>query len=170
MHVEASPGPFEQVDVQALAIAVFKDEKPGEGFLKKLDELTNGFIKSAIESEEFTGKEGDTAYFHLIGNDKVKASRLLLVGAGDPADYKISSVSNLVGTAVRALRAKNAKSIAVVPRIDDNAEAAWQAEIDRRVRELDSGTVKPMPCLRHAARSRAGNGPATDHGSPGSSC
>ena len=44
MHVEASPGPFEQVDVQALAIAVFKDEKPAEGFLKKLDELTNGFI------------------------------------------------------------------------------------------------------------------------------
>ena len=82
MHVEASPGPFEQVDVQALAIAVFKDEKPAEGFLKKLDELTNGFIKAAIESEEFTGKEGDTAYFHLIGNDKVKARRLLLVGAG----------------------------------------------------------------------------------------
>jgi putative addiction module component (TIGR02574 family) len=29
--------------------------------------------------------------------------------------------------------------------VDDNAEAAWQAEIDRRVRELDSGTVKPIP-------------------------
>lgn len=129
MHVEASPGPFEQVDVQALAIAVFKDEKPAEGFLKKLDELTNGFIKAAIESEEFTGKEGDTAYFHLIGNDKMKARRLLLVGAGDAADYKIASVSNLVGTAVRALRAKNAKSVAVVPRIDDDAEAASAAAV-----------------------------------------
>src|SRR6185295_2849912 len=129
MHVEASPGPFEQVDVQALAIAAFKDEKPTEGFLKKLDELTNGFITAAIESEEFTGKEGDTAYFHLIGNDKVKARRLLLVGAGDAADYKIASVSNLVGTAVRTLRAKNAKSIAVVPRIDDDAEAASAAAV-----------------------------------------
>ncbi|HEY6247840.1 MAG TPA: leucyl aminopeptidase [Pyrinomonadaceae bacterium] len=129
MHVEASPGPFEQVDVQALAIAVFKDEKPAEGFLKKLDELTNGFVKAAIESEEFTGKEGDTAYFHLIGNDKVKARRLLLVGAGDAADYKIASVSNLVGTAVRALRAKNAKSIAVMPRIDADAEAAAAAAV-----------------------------------------
>ena len=29
--------------------------------------------------------------------------------------------------------------------VDDNAEAAWQAEIDRRVRELDSGTEKPIP-------------------------
>jgi leucyl aminopeptidase len=129
MHVEASVGPFEHVDVQALAIAVFKDEKPAEGFLKKLDELTNGFIKAAIESEEFTGKEGDTAYFHLIGNDKVKARRLLLVGAGEAADYKIASVSNLVGTAVRALRTKNAKSVAVVPRINEDAEAASAAAV-----------------------------------------
>jgi putative addiction module component (TIGR02574 family) len=29
--------------------------------------------------------------------------------------------------------------------VDDNAEAAWYAEIDRRVRDLDSGTVKPIP-------------------------
>jgi putative addiction module component (TIGR02574 family) len=29
--------------------------------------------------------------------------------------------------------------------VDDNAEAAWQGEIERRVRELDSGTVKPIP-------------------------
>ena len=129
MHVEASQGPFEQVDVQALAIAVFKDEKPTDGFLKKLDELTNGFIKAAIESEEFIGKEGDTAYFHLIGNDKVKARRLLLVGVGDVADYKVASVSNMVGTGVRTLRAKNAKSIAVVPRINDNAEAASAAAV-----------------------------------------
>src|SRR6476659_4078364 len=127
MHVEASQGAFEQLDVQALAVAVFKDEKPTDGFLKKLDDLTKGFINAAIESEEFTGKEGDTAYFHLIGNDKVKARRLLLVGAGDAADYKTASVSNLVGTAVRTLRAKNAKSVAVVPRIDDDAEAASAA-------------------------------------------
>ncbi len=29
--------------------------------------------------------------------------------------------------------------------VDEDAEAAWQAEIDRRVRDLDSGTVKPIP-------------------------
>lgn len=29
--------------------------------------------------------------------------------------------------------------------VDEGAEAAWQAEIDRRLRELDSGKVKPIP-------------------------
>jgi len=29
--------------------------------------------------------------------------------------------------------------------VDEDAEAAWQKEIDRRLRELDSGAVKPVP-------------------------
>ena len=29
--------------------------------------------------------------------------------------------------------------------VDEDAEAVWQAEIDRRLRELDSGTVKLIP-------------------------
>lgn len=29
--------------------------------------------------------------------------------------------------------------------VDEDAEAAWHAEIDRRLRELDSGRVKTVP-------------------------
>jgi len=29
--------------------------------------------------------------------------------------------------------------------VDEGAEAAWQVEIDRRLREIDSGKVKPIP-------------------------
>ncbi|HJX88912.1 MAG TPA: M17 family peptidase N-terminal domain-containing protein, partial [Pyrinomonadaceae bacterium] len=122
MQVEASQGPLEQLEVQAIAVAVFKDEKPEEGFLKRLDELSNGLVKSAIDAEEFSGKEGETAYFHLVGNDKLKARRLLLVGVGELKDYKTASVSNMAGTAVRALRGKNAKSIAVLPRVTQDTQ------------------------------------------------
>jgi leucyl aminopeptidase len=129
MHVEASQGPIEQLDVQAIAVAVFKDEKPNDGFLKKLDELSGGFVKSSIEAEEFSGKEGETAYFHLISNDKLQARRLLLVGVGAADEYKTASVSDMAGTAVRALRSKNAKSIAVVPRLSTDTEAASAAAV-----------------------------------------
>ena len=123
MQIEASQGPLEQLDVHAVAVAVFKDEKTDDGFLKKLDELSGGLVKSTIDAEEFAGKEGETAYFHLLGNDKLKARRLLLVGVGSADDYKVANVSNMAGTAVRGLRGKNAKSIAVVPRLSGNAEA-----------------------------------------------
>lgn len=29
--------------------------------------------------------------------------------------------------------------------IDEDAEAAWSAEVEQRVRELDSGAVRPVP-------------------------
>ena len=122
MQVEAHRGRFEELDVQALAVAVFKDEKPGEGLLKRLDELSGGLVQSAIESEEFSGKEGETAYFHLVGNSGSKFRRLMLVGVGEEKDYGSPQVSQMAGTAVRTLRAKNVKTVAVVPRVSGKDE------------------------------------------------
>src|ERR1051325_7673145 len=116
MQVEASRGPIAELDVQALAVAVFKNEKADDGFLKQVDELSGGLVRSALDAEEFSGKEGETAYFHLVGNNKLKARRLLLVGAGEASDYKGAQVSQMAGIAVRSLRNKKVKSIAVVPR------------------------------------------------------
>ncbi|HEY0546184.1 MAG TPA: M17 family peptidase N-terminal domain-containing protein, partial [Pyrinomonadaceae bacterium] len=76
MEVQASAGRYQDEDVQALAVAVFKDEKTDESFLSELDEATGGIIKSVIESEELKGKEGETVYVHLAGGGgKVKAQR-----------------------------------------------------------------------------------------------
>jgi leucyl aminopeptidase len=130
MQVEASRGPIEELDVQALAVAVFKNEKATEGFLKKLDELSGGLVRSALDAEEFVGKEGEVAYFHLVGNNKLKARRLLLVGAGEAGDYNAAQVSQMAGTAVRSLRSKNAKSVAVLPRASADAGQTARAAVE----------------------------------------
>ena len=81
MQIESTNRSYRDLDVQAIAIAVFKDEKADdEGFLKELDSVTSGVIKSVIDSEELKGKEAETAYLHLVGNKQIKAQRLLLVG------------------------------------------------------------------------------------------
>src|SRR5215213_11442837 len=130
MQVEASRGPIEELDVQALAVAVFKNEKSDEGFLKKVDELSGGFVRSALDAEEFVGKEGEIAYFHLVGNKNLKARRLLLVGVGEAADYKSAQVSQMAGTAVRSLRSKNAKTIAILPRASADATQTATAAVE----------------------------------------
>src|SRR5688500_3956574 len=130
MQVEANRGPIEELDVQALAVAVFKNEKPNEGFLNKLDELSGGLVRSALDAEEFAGKEGETAYFHLVGNNNLKARRLLLIGVGEANDYKDAQVSQMAGTAVRSLRSKNVKTIAVVPRASGDAGATAKAAVE----------------------------------------
>ncbi|HEU4794898.1 MAG TPA: leucyl aminopeptidase [Pyrinomonadaceae bacterium] len=130
MQVEANRGRIEELDVQALAVAVFKDEKPGEGFLKRLDDLSGGLVLSAIEAEEFSGKEGESAYFHLVGNNEVKFRRLMLVGVGEEKEYGSPQVSQMAGTAVRSLRSKNVKTVAVVPRLSGKDEETAKRAVE----------------------------------------
>src|SRR4030095_16081842 len=130
MQVEANTGPIEELDVQALAVAVFKNEKADEGFVKHLAETSGTLVRAALDAEEFAGKEGETAYFHLVGNNKLKARRLLLIGVGEPSDYKGAQVSQMAGTAVRSLRSKNVKSIAVLPRASVDATTAARSAVE----------------------------------------
>ncbi|MDQ3805276.1 MAG: leucyl aminopeptidase [Acidobacteriota bacterium] len=130
MEIQTSSGPLAEADVQALAVAVFKDEKADEGLLAELDAAAGGLVRSVLESEELKGKEGETVYLHLpAGGDGPKARRLLLVGVGERADYGAAQVSQFAGAAVRALRARNVKSIGLVARPEgvDAARAAQAA-------------------------------------------
>ncbi|HYW72821.1 MAG TPA: M17 family peptidase N-terminal domain-containing protein, partial [Pyrinomonadaceae bacterium] len=125
MDVIGSSKSGSEVDVQALAVAVFKDEKATSGILKELDAATGGMISDAISSEEFNGKQGDTAYFH-VAHKGVKARRILLIGCGDQAAYKAAQVTQMAGAATRLLRAKNVKTMAIVPRAEGEAEKVAQ--------------------------------------------
>jgi leucyl aminopeptidase len=122
MRVEATSGGFSDVDVQALAVAVFQDEKADDGVLKELDRLSGGLVKSVIDSEELKGKEGETVLLHLAGDQGSKARRLLLVGVGDKADYQLGKVSQMAGTSGRFLRNRNIKSIGLLPRGEGDIE------------------------------------------------
>src|SRR6185295_7689566 len=99
MQIEGTNGSYRDLEVQAIAIAVFKDEKADDGFLKDLDEVTGGVIKSVIDSEELKGKEAESVYLHLVGNSQIKAQRLLLVGVGERGDYTAAQASQMAGTA-----------------------------------------------------------------------
>ena len=122
MQVDGNSRSFAEADTQALAVAVFQNEKADEGFLQKLDSLTGGLVKSVIDSEELNGKENETCFLHLPSGKGLKAQRLLLVGVGEKTDYQLSSVSQMAGTAARFLRGRNVKSIAIVPRAESNAQ------------------------------------------------
>ncbi len=128
MNVTGSSQSCRKIDAQALAIAVFKDEKAEQGLLKELDAAAGGLINRVIQTEEFKAKEGETAYFHVADN-ALKAHRLLLIGCGERDVYKTQQVSQMAGTAARFLRSKNAKSIAISPRADGEVERVAQSVI-----------------------------------------
>ena len=136
MQVEARIGRYQDIDVQAIAVAVFKDEKADAGFLKELDTAAGGLVKAVIDSEEFKGKEGETVYLHLPADAKLKSRRLLLIGSGEKQEHQAAQVSMVAGTAVRLLRAKNVKSIGYVSRADLDGETSAAAAVEGAIMAL----------------------------------
>ncbi len=172
MQVEGKSTPYQEIDVQALAIAVFQGEKPAEGLLKELDALTRGAIKSVIDSEEMKGKEGETVYFPRLDVEGIRAQRLLLVGVGEREEYTLEQVSRMAATAARLLRSKNLKSFALLPRsFGDPATTASSAvqgvimglfepdkyrTIEKEKREIEQLVVvidgAPQPALENGVK------------------
>jgi len=129
MKFQGITGNFAEAGVEALAVAVFKDEKATSGVLKDLDALTGGLVSSVIKTEEFKGDAGQTALLRFAAKGKVKATRLLLVGVGAKGDYKAHSVAGLSGTATRYLRKRNVKSFALLPRSESDAAVTAQGGV-----------------------------------------
>src|SRR4030095_1493187 len=65
---------------------------------------------------EFKGDAGQIAFLRFATANGTRASRLLLIGAGDKDDYKAHSVATVAGTATRFLRKRDIKSVALMPR------------------------------------------------------
>lgn len=126
MKSQGITGNFTEANAEALAVAVFKDEKATGGVLKELDKLTGGILASVIKAEEFKGEPGDIALIRFAAKGKVKASRLLLVGVGDKKEYKTPNVSAVAGTATRFLRKRSVKSFALLPRSESDASEVAQ--------------------------------------------
>jgi leucyl aminopeptidase len=125
MDVRGTSQSVAKVETDALAVPVFKSEKTDTQPLKTLDKALGGLISSVIKTDEFSAKEGETAYFHLSGGG-LKARRLLLIGCGERDEYKSRQVAQMAGTAARFLRSKNAKTIAIIPRADGETEKVAQ--------------------------------------------
>ncbi|MEJ7624809.1 MAG: leucyl aminopeptidase [Pyrinomonadaceae bacterium] len=120
MKFQGITGNFSEAGVEALAVAVFKGENASVGVLKDLDKMVGGLISAVIKNEEFKGEVGNTALVRFAAHGRVKATRLMLIGVGDAADYKAHSIANVAGGAARYLRKRNIKSFALLPRSNES--------------------------------------------------
>ncbi|MBL8150797.1 MAG: leucyl aminopeptidase [Blastocatellia bacterium] len=121
MKIELEKNRLEEIDCDALVIPVFKAETVQEGFLQKLDQLTNGVVGSAIEVGEIKGKLSEVAYIHL--QQTVKASRLILVGVGSKKDLSANTLGQVAATAARFAAKKKISRLSLIARCEDWPES-----------------------------------------------
>ena len=125
MEVKADTRKFHEIECDALVVGLFEGENHWEGDLAEIDKRTEGVISSLIETGEFSGKSGESAYVHNTGG--LKARRLLLMGYGKKEEFSADNVRRMAGAAARTLRGKKSRTFAFLRRSDLNIGESAQA-------------------------------------------
>jgi leucyl aminopeptidase len=115
----AGPGGVADVSTELLAICLYKDEQAPEALATT--------AAPALQSGDFTGKEGETAL--LYTGDGVAASRIMLVGLGERDGFTLDKLRRTAATAARKARSLKAGDMVLSPRTPNSAteEQAAQA-------------------------------------------
>ncbi len=139
MDITLAPGKLGEVDSDALIILGFEGAPPQAGAADQVNQ-----IKELYDSGEFSGKSQEIAILHRPAG--LAAKRLVLAGAGKADAFDAAGLRKLIGTAVRALKAKSIHSVALaleeVWRSDDFVAAAVEGAV---LADLENDRYKTDP-------------------------
>lgn len=113
MNVTFDTRPLTAIDCDAAVSLVFQDQSAGPAA---------GIIAELASVREFTGKPNELALIHRPQG--FAARRLLLVGLGKEAKLSRRSLREAAGVAIRHLKSKGVKSVAVEAHLSDEPVAA----------------------------------------------
>src|SRR5262249_40239059 len=128
MQITLDTKPFAETEVDALVTYVFEGDNPVQGRVAEIDQVAGGLLKKLATTGEFSGKPLEMTLLHSPSG--LKASRLLLVGAGKREKFDVAGLRKLAGAALRYLKSRSAKKIAFLVREGDVNEGAAQAIVE----------------------------------------
>jgi leucyl aminopeptidase len=136
MQINIETKPLAEVDCDALVIVGFETDPPRGAATDQVKEL--------YDSGEFTGKALDIAILHRPSG--LKAKRLVLAGGGKRDKFDPAELRKLAGAALRALKTKGVRSIALALddpfRGDEFASAAVEGAL---LADLEADAYKTDP-------------------------
>ena len=129
IHLESKP--LGVLETEALVSFVFENGDIAKGQLAELDKHTGGLLGGLSKSGEISGKPLEMTLLHAPSG--LKASRLLLVGAGKRDKFDAVTLRKLAGAALRYLKTRGVHNFVFVVREghanEDSAQAITEAAI-----------------------------------------
>jgi leucyl aminopeptidase len=125
MQITLDTKPYATLETDALVSYVFEDTDPIQGTLAEIDKSANGLLRKLSASAELTGKPLEMTLIHAPAG--LKATRLLLVGAGKRDKFDVATLRKIAGAALRYIKSRSLKHLAVLPRENDLNETFAQA-------------------------------------------
>ncbi|MGH7466361.1 MAG: leucyl aminopeptidase [Longimicrobiales bacterium] len=102
-----------EVETPLLALQVFERAQQLSGSAAEIDQRTGGLLQRVMSGGDFTGKKEECLPLYPPANT-MGAERILLVGAGKPADYTLEQLRRSVGATVRQAERLGVTSIALL--------------------------------------------------------
>jgi len=125
MQITLESKPFAGIETEALVFYVFEESDPVQGRVAEIDKLAGGLLGRLAKSGELTGKTLEFTLVHAPAG--VKAARLLLVGAGKKEQFNSATLRKIAGAALRYLKSRSVKNLALLVREGDVTEEAAQS-------------------------------------------
>jgi leucyl aminopeptidase len=125
MQITLDTKPYASLETDALVSYVFEDTEPIQGTLAEIDKSANGLLRKLSTSAELTGKPLEMTLIHAPAG--LKATRLLLVGAGKRDKFDVATLRKIAGAALRYLKSRSLKHLAFLLRENDLNETFAQA-------------------------------------------
>ena len=128
MQIKLESKPFAGIETEALVSYVFEETDPVQGRVSEIDKLAGGLLGKLAKSGELTGKTLEFTLVHAPAG--LKAARLLLVGAGKREPFTSATLRKISGAALRYLKARSVKNLALLVREGDATEDLAQAIVE----------------------------------------
>jgi leucyl aminopeptidase len=124
MQIQLETKPYATLETDALVSYLFEEADPLQGRLSEIDLAAGGLLRKLAHSGELTGKALEFTLIHAPAG--LKASRLLLVGAGKREQFTGATLRKIAGAALRYLKSRSVKKFAFLVHDKEATEESAQ--------------------------------------------
>ncbi|MEE8348331.1 MAG: leucyl aminopeptidase [Acidobacteriota bacterium] len=128
MKIQLVRESWESIECEALFVPVFENEDEGDGFRVALDQKLDGLLEELRSTEEWPSGAGGVRVIYRP--QKLKAIRLVLLGAGKKEDFDSRLVRNLIMKAMHQVSGIKLNRIAYYSRGQAEPKHAAQAAVE----------------------------------------
>jgi leucyl aminopeptidase len=112
LDIKVESGDITQHAAKAIIVNLFEGVAGPGGGTGAVDGALDGGISQLIAEGEIKGKAAEFTLIHTLG--RMASPRVLVAGLGKRDKFTLDTIRNLMGTAVRRIRATGAKSAATI--------------------------------------------------------
>src|SRR5215467_11719318 len=125
MQMNLTIQPLASLETEALVTYVFEESDPVQGRIAELDQAAGGLLRKLAQGGEFAGKPLEFTLVHSPAG--LKASRLLLVGAGKREQLNAATLRKIAGASLRHLKSRGVHKYVFAVRESGATEESAQA-------------------------------------------